>query len=96
MNIELCVQLNQDIQMRNNEAQREFRKKDKLERELRQNQADLDTKVSEVKSLGRQIDKLRSENAKAEQALKEQRVWINEYYSLTTIKRTFKPFLLWH
>lgn len=60
--------------MRSNEAQRENRKKDKLERELKQSKADLDAKNSELKSLTAQIEKHKTENQKLEQMLKEQRV----------------------
>jgi len=68
------MQLNQDIQVRSNEAQRESRKKDKLERELKQSKADLDAKNSEIKSLTAQIEKHKAENQRLEQSLKEQRV----------------------
>ena len=47
--------------MRSNEAQRESRKKDKLERELKQSKADLDAKNSEIKSLTAQIEKHKAE-----------------------------------
>ena len=60
--------------MRSNEAQRESRKKDKLERELKQSKADLDAKNSEIKSLTTQIEKHKAENQRLEQSLKEQRV----------------------
>ena len=68
------MQLNQDIQVRSNEAQRESRKKDKLERELKQSKADLDAKNSEIKSLTGQIEKHKTENQRLEQQLKEQKV----------------------
>jgi predicted nucleic acid-binding Zn-ribbon protein len=76
-NLELCdldFQLNQDIQVRSNEAQREMRKKDKIERELKQAKADLDAKVSEIKTLNQTLEKLKGENSKLEMGLKEQRV----------------------
>ena len=60
--------------MRSNEAQRESRKKDKLERELKQSKADLDAKNSEIKSLTAQIEKHKAENQRLDQLLKEQRV----------------------
>lgn len=74
---EKIQELNQDIQMRSNEAQRESRKKDKLERELKQSKADLDAKNSEIKTMNQTLEKLKGENAKLEQQLKEQRV-LNE------------------
>ena len=67
-------QLQQDIQVRSNEAQRESRKKDKLERELRQGKAELDNKASEIRTLQGQIDRYKQDIAKTEQQLKEQRV----------------------
>ena len=60
--------------MRSNEAQRESRKKDKLERELKQSKADLDAKNSEIKALNQTMEKLKGTNASLEQNLKEQRV----------------------
>ena len=60
--------------MRSNEAQREGRKKDKLERELRQAKADLDTKITETKTLAGQIERYKQDISKTEQQLKEQRV----------------------
>lgn len=72
----ICVsqQLQQDIQVRSNEAQREGRKKDKLERELRQGKAELDNKAAEIKTLQSQIERYKQDIAKTEQQLKEQRV----------------------
>ena len=74
----LCVlQLQQDIQVRSNEAQRESRKKDKLERELRQGKAELDNKASEIRTLQGQIDRYKQDISKTEQQLKEQRVGVH-------------------
>ena len=67
-------QLQQDIQIKSNEAQRETRKKDKLERELRQARGDLDNKASDVKTLQGQIDRYKQDITKTEQQLKDQRV----------------------
>jgi len=67
-------ELQQDIQVRNNEAQRESRKKDKLERELRQSRSELDNKASEIKTLQGQIERYKQDVAKTESQLKEQRV----------------------
>ena len=72
--ISFLQQLQQDIQVRSNEAQRESRKKDKLERELRQAKADLDTKGAEIKTLQGQIERYKLDINKTEQQLKEQRV----------------------
>ena len=78
--LELCVsmffsiQLQQDIQVRSNEAQRESRKKDKLERELRQARTDVDQKTVDIKTLQTQIERYKQDMTKTEQQLKEQRV----------------------
>ena len=68
------VQLQQDIQVRSNEAQRESRKKDKLDRELRQSRTELDTKSSEIKTLQQQVERYKQDISKTEQQLKEQRI----------------------
>ena len=60
--------------MRNNEAQRESRKKDKLDKELRAARADNDTKASEIKALASQLERYKQDITKTEQQLKEQRV----------------------
>lgn len=67
-------QLTQDIQMRNNEAQRESRRRDKMEKELKQAKADLEGKTNEIKNLGSAIERYKADVAKLEQQLKEQRV----------------------
>lgn len=70
-------ELTQDIQMRNNEAQREARRKDKMERELKQSKADLDTRQSEIKNLQSSVERYKADVTKLEQQLKEQRI-LNE------------------
>ncbi|XP_046562780.1 cilia- and flagella-associated protein 58-like [Haliotis rubra] len=72
---EKIQELSQDIQVRNNEAQREARKKDKLERELKQTKADLDGKASEIKAMTGQIERFKQDISKLEMQLKEQRVF---------------------
>ena len=69
-----CFKLNQDIQVRNNEAQRETRKRDKLERDLTQTKAELDSKNSEIKNMVGQIERYKVEKDKLDQQLREQRV----------------------
>jgi len=70
-----CVlQLTQDIQMRNNEAQRETRKRDKMDREMKQTKAELEAKASEIKTMQTQIQRYKEDIGKLEQQLKEQRV----------------------
>ena len=79
----LLPQLQQDIQVRSNESQREGRKKDKLERELRQAKADLETKTAETKTLQGQMERYKQDITKTEQQLKEQRVgWIYDFHGL--------------
>ena len=68
------AQVQQDIQMKTNEIQREGRKKDKLERELRQAKADLDAKATELKSLQQILDLSTTNVAKLNGDLKDQKV----------------------
>ena len=60
--------------MKSNEAQREIRKKEKLERELKQVKNEVETKHSELKSKQNQSQKAQEENLRLEHQLKEQRV----------------------
>lgn len=60
--------------MRNNEAQRETRKRDKMEREMKQTKAELDAKAAEMKTMQTQIQRYKEDIGKLEQQLKEQRV----------------------
>jgi len=71
---EKIMELNQDIQVRNNEAQRETRKRDKLERDLTQTKAELDSKNSEIKNMVGQIERYKVDKDKLDQQLREQRV----------------------
>ena len=66
--------MQQDIQMKTNEIQREGRKKDKLERELRQAKSDLDSKVIEIKNLQQTLDYTNANVAKLNGDLKDQKV----------------------
>ena len=72
----MCVakQIQQDVQMKTNEIQREGRKKDKLERELRQAKADLDAKVADIKNLHQTLEYSSSNIAKLNGDLKDQKV----------------------
>jgi len=67
-------QLQQDIQMKQNEIQRETRKKDKMERELNNEKKEVDAKMGEIKSLQSQLQRCKDDNIRMEQQLKEQRV----------------------
>ena len=60
--------------MRNNEAQREARKKEKIEKELKQAKNDLEARNAELKTKTGNLQRAQEENAKLEQQLKEQRV----------------------
>lgn len=65
--------------MRNNEAQREARKKEKIEKELKQAKNDLEARNAELKTKTGNLQRAQEENTKLEQQLKEQRVrqlWI--------------------
>ena len=68
------LQLKQDILVKDNEAQREARRKDKLERDLRQAKSDLDAKSGEARQLQAQIEKYKADIQRTEQSLKEAKV----------------------
>ncbi|ELK04973.1 Coiled-coil domain-containing protein 147 [Pteropus alecto] len=70
-------QFQQEIQQRQNETSRESRKKEKLEKELRQIQTDMDTRQTEIKALQQYVQKSKEELQKLEQQLKEQKI-LNE------------------
>ncbi|XP_056093105.1 cilia- and flagella-associated protein 58 [Rhinichthys klamathensis goyatoka] len=75
--MDLIAQLQQDIQVRQNEVQRETRRKEKLEKEVKQLQTDLESKQSEIKSLTQQSQCLQDDQQKLEQQLQESKI-INE------------------
>ncbi|NXI41847.1 CFA58 protein, partial [Galbula dea] len=68
------MQLQQEIQLHQNEASRESRKKEKLEKELKNLLAEMDTKEAEIKTLQEHIQRNKEEQLKMEQHLKEQRI----------------------
>ncbi|KFO32350.1 Coiled-coil domain-containing protein 147 [Fukomys damarensis] len=70
-------QFQQEIQHRQNEASRESRKKEKLEKELKQIQTDMDTRQMEIKALQQYVQKSKEELQRLEQQLKEQKI-LNE------------------
>lgn len=74
--ISLCLspQFQQEIQHRQNEASRESRKKEKLEKELKQIQLDMDGRQSEIKAMQQYMHKSKEELQRLEQQLKEQKV----------------------
>lgn len=70
----LLLQLQQDIQVQQNEVTREARKKEKLEKELKNLLAEMDEKQTEIKNLQQDIQRNKEEQLKMEQHLKEQKV----------------------
>lgn len=54
-----------------------MRKKEKLEKDLKEIQADMDTRQSEIRALQQYVQKSKEELLKLEQQLKEQKVcWV--------------------
>jgi hypothetical protein len=78
--------LKEDIQVKNNEAQRESRKKEKMERELKTAKTELESKGGELKTKQNQLQKALDDISRLEQQLKEQRVSDN---ILTVTKKPF-------
>ncbi|NXG64890.1 CFA58 protein, partial [Hemiprocne comata] len=71
------MQLQQEIQLHQNEASREARKKEKMEKELKNLLAEMDKKQAEIKNLQQRIEMNKEEQLKMEQHLKEQKI-LNE------------------
>ncbi|KAM6265398.1 cilia- and flagella-associated protein 58 [Porphyrio hochstetteri] len=71
------MQLQQEILLHQNEASREARKKEKMEKELKNLLAEMDNKQAEIKSLQQLIQRNKEEQLKMEQQLKEQKI-LNE------------------
>ncbi|KGL90495.1 Coiled-coil domain-containing protein 147, partial [Charadrius vociferus] len=71
------MQLQQEIQLHQNEASREARKKEKMEKELKNLLAEMDSKQAEIKNLQQHIQRNKEEQLKMEQHLKEQKI-LNE------------------
>ncbi|KFV14163.1 Coiled-coil domain-containing protein 147, partial [Pterocles gutturalis] len=71
------MQLQQEIQLHQNEASREARKKEKMEKELKNLLAEMDNKQAEIKNLQQHIQRNKEEQLKMEQHLKEQKI-LNE------------------
>lgn len=74
---ENMTQLQQDIQVSQNECSREARRKEKLEKEIKQMQAELDTKQAEIKTLTLHNQRGKEEQQRMEQQLREQKI-LNE------------------
>ncbi|XP_062390112.1 cilia- and flagella-associated protein 58 [Sardina pilchardus] len=75
--METISQMQQDIQVRQNECSRELRRREKLEKELRQLHGDLDSRVADIKALTQQTQRGKDEQQRQEQQLREQRI-LNE------------------
>ncbi|KAM9324573.1 cilia- and flagella-associated protein 58 [Gastrophryne carolinensis] len=71
------AQYQQEIQVRQNEASREARKKEKLEKDLKNTQNDVESKQGEIKTLQQNLQKNKEELQKLEQQLKETKI-LNE------------------
>lgn len=69
------IQLQQDIQVKQNEIQRETRKREKMERDLKNQKNELDKKTAENKLTLTQLQRSKDDNLRFEQQLKEQRVY---------------------
>ncbi|NXL98946.1 CFA58 protein, partial [Tyrannus savana] len=67
------LQLQQDIQLRQNEELREARKKEKMEIELTNLLAEMDKKQAEIQNLQQQIQRNKEEQLQMEQQLREQK-----------------------
>ncbi|NWX19361.1 CFA58 protein, partial [Aegotheles bennettii] len=74
---ESIMQLQQEIQLHQNEASREARKKEKMEKELKNLLVEMDNKQDEIKNLQQHIHRNKEEQLKMEQHLKEQKI-LNE------------------
>jgi len=81
--------MQQNIQMKTNEIQREGRKKDRLERELRQAKTDVDTKTAEIKTLQLNLDQSTANIAKLNGDIKDQKVSRSYLWTFCCIRRLF-------
>lgn len=66
--------MQQEIQLLQNEISREIRLKDKLDKELRQLQLDMEARMGEIKGLNVQAVKAREEQQKLEHQIRELKV----------------------
>ncbi|XP_065699778.1 cilia- and flagella-associated protein 58 [Patagioenas fasciata] len=74
---ESLMQLQLEMQLRQNEVSREARKKEKMEKELKSLQDEIGKKQTEIKNLQQHIQKNKEEQQKMEHHLKEQKI-LNE------------------
>ncbi|XP_038070552.1 cilia- and flagella-associated protein 58-like [Patiria miniata] len=68
------AELAQDIQVRSNEAQRETRRKEKLDRELKQSKVELEQKAGDIKTMHLQTQRYKDDIGRLETQLKEQKI----------------------
>jgi len=68
------TELQQDLQIKHTEIQRETRKKEKVEREITLQKKDLENKTADIKSLQGQLQRGKDDYSRLEQQLKEQRI----------------------
>ena len=66
--------LDADINTKKMEAVRELRRKDRLERELKEARTEVDQKILELKALQQSLDKAKTEITKLESQQKEQKI----------------------
>ncbi|XP_026707096.1 cilia- and flagella-associated protein 58 [Athene cunicularia] len=71
------MQLQQEIQLHQNEASREARMKEKMEKDLKNLLAEVDNKEAEIKNLQQHIQRNKEEQLNMEQHLKDQKI-LNE------------------
>ena len=76
----VVLQLQQELQVKQNEIQREARKKEKLERDISSQKKDLDGRINEIKNYQTQLQKGKDDQLRLEQQLKEQRVRLIFYF----------------
>lgn len=68
------MQLQQELQLLQNEISREMRLKDKLDKEVKQLNLDLEAKMMDIKTLNLEGQKAREEQHKLEQQIRELKV----------------------
>ncbi|KFP39182.1 Coiled-coil domain-containing protein 147, partial [Chlamydotis macqueenii] len=71
------LQLQQEIMLHQNEVSREARKREKVEKEVKNLLAEMDNKLAEIKNLQQHIQRNKEEQQKMEEDLKEQKI-LNE------------------
>ncbi|XP_063751732.1 cilia- and flagella-associated protein 58 isoform X2 [Eleginops maclovinus] len=77
---ENIAQLQQELQVQQNEISREMRLKEKLDKEVKQLQVDMEAKVGEMKALNVQGQRAKEEQQRLEQQLRELKM-LNERYT---------------